>query len=117
MHQEMKIKGFKGSEDILKPDVQEKKNSNFDKSKETENVSEKGKGQNDEESEEKMVPILLPADKATCIPIDEMERIFQTNLKKGLSEDEAKRRKRIYGSNDFDVGEDLPLWKKYLNQV
>ena len=79
-----------------------------------------GKKQNKEESEEsneKMVPVLLPSDKATCISVDEMEAIFKTDLKKGLSDEEARRRKKVYGSNDFDVGEDLPLWKKYLNQV
>ena len=84
------------------------------------NSKEKDKGKkvsDNEDTECKMIPILLSSGKASSISVDEMERTFNTDLRKGLSEEEAERRRKVYGSNDFDVGEELPLWKKYCNQV
>ena len=68
-------------------------------------------------SKSRMIPVLLSSEKASGMSIDELERAFKTHVEEGLSEQEAKRRTKIYGPNDFDAGEDLPLWKKYLNQV
>lgn len=84
------------------------------------NLKEKNKEKklsNNEDTKCKMIPILLSSEKASSISVDEMERTFNTDLRKGLAEEEAERRKKVYGSNDFDVGEELPFWKKYLNQV
>ena len=70
-----------------------------------------------ENSTSQMASLVLSSEKASSISVEEMEELVQTDPSKGLSEDEAKKRKKAYGSNDFDAGEDLPLWKKYINQV
>jgi len=69
-----------------------------------------------ENSTSQMASLVLSSEKASSISVEEMEELVQTDPSKGLSEDEAKKRKKAYGSNDFDAGEDLPLWKKYINQ-
>lgn len=35
----------------------------------------------------------------------------------GLSQPEVVRRRAYHGWNEFDIGEDEPLWKKYMAQV
>lgn len=66
--------------------------------------------------EEKMLPFLSSA-KVSSMSIDDVERDFQSRLSSGLSNSDAERRRRIYGSNEFDVGPDTPLWRKYVDQV
>jgi magnesium-transporting ATPase (P-type) len=67
-------------------------------------------------SEAKMLPFLSSA-KVSSMSIDDVERDFQTNISSGLASSEAERRKRIYGLNEFDVGPETPLWRKYVDQV
>ena len=66
--------------------------------------------------EEKMLPFLQSA-KVSSMSIDDVERDFQSHISSGLVSSEAERRKRIYGLNEFDVGPDTPLWRKYVDQV
>ena len=113
----MKFKTLEDTEDALESEKEQSSNSITEKKKKKKKEAKKIQREGQKILNEKMVPTLLPANRASCIPVEEMEKIFKTDLKKGLTEDEAKRRRKIYGSNDFDVGEDLPLWKKYLNQV
>ena len=41
----------------------------------------------------------------------------QANLRYGLGSQEAERRRRAHGFNEFDINGEDPLWKKYLDQV
>ena len=66
--------------------------------------------------EGKMLPFLSSA-KVSSMSIDDVERDFQSQISLGLVSSEAERRKRIYGLNEFDVGHDTPLWRKYVDQV
>ena len=66
--------------------------------------------------EGKMLPFLSSA-KVSSMSIDDVERDFQSQISSGLVSSEAERRKRIYGLNEFDVGHDTPLWRKYVDQV
>ncbi len=59
----------------------------------------------------------LTSQKAASMEVPEVVSAYNSNLETGLSSQEATRRKKTYGLNDLDVGEDTPLWKKYLNQV
>ena len=40
-----------------------------------------------------------------------------TDLQIGLSDSEARRRRKNHGYNEFEITDDEPLWKKYLGQV
>lgn len=46
----------------------------------------------------------------------QLEQDLQTNIEHGLLVNDALQRQKLYGYNEFDVGEEDPLWKKYLNQ-
>ena len=59
----------------------------------------------------------ITSQKAASIPVKDLEGIYHTNLEHGMSQDEAVRREKICGPNEFDVKEDDPLWRRYLNQV
>ena len=41
----------------------------------------------------------------------------QTNLNYGLTSKEAEDRRSFSGYNEFEIAEEDPLWKKYLDQV
>ncbi|KAF1771594.1 hypothetical protein GCK72_003421 [Caenorhabditis remanei] len=41
---------------------------------------------------------------------------LRTNLDEGLTTAEATRRRQYHGYNEFDVGEEEPIYKKYLEQ-
>lgn len=41
----------------------------------------------------------------------------QADLQVGLSHQEVGRRRAYHGWNEFDIGEEEPLWKKYIAQV
>lgn len=41
---------------------------------------------------------------------------LRTNLEEGLTTAEATRRRQYHGYNEFDVGEEEPIYKKYLEQ-
>ena len=59
----------------------------------------------------------LRSGEACALPYQTVASRLQTNLNYGLTSDEADRRQRAYGHNEFDITEDEPLWKKYLAQV
>ncbi|XP_037130798.1 calcium-transporting ATPase type 2C member 1 [Syngnathus acus] len=62
-----------------------------------------------------MVPV-LSSQKASELPIHEVASALQADLQYGLAEDEVSRRRVYHGWNEFDVGEELPLWRKYMLQ-
>ena len=49
--------------------------------------------------------------------IKEVAELLDVNLSNGLDREEVVRRRSVHGWNDFDITEDTPLWKKYLEQV
>jgi Ca2+-transporting ATPase len=59
----------------------------------------------------------VPSEKAAELSYYEIVQHLNTDVQHGLTEVEAARRQRVHGFNDFDVKEDDPLWKKYLEQV
>ncbi|XP_077454007.1 calcium-transporting ATPase type 2C member 1 isoform X3 [Stigmatopora argus] len=65
--------------------------------------------------DEMMVPV-LSSKKASELPVNEVASALQANLQHGLSEDEVSRRRLFHGWNEFDIGEDEPLWRKYIWQ-
>lgn len=48
---------------------------------------------------------------------DEVATLLNTNIHKGLSWKEADHRLSIHGFNEFEVTQEEPLWKKYVEQV
>lgn len=54
---------------------------------------------------------------AAKLSVDEITKHFRTDPLLGLNGEEAERRRKIHGLNEFDVVEDKPLWKKYIDQV
>ncbi|KAF7247723.1 Calcium-transporting ATPase type 2C member 1 [Varanus komodoensis] len=62
-----------------------------------------------------MIPVLT-SKKASEIPVDEVASILQADLQNGLKNCEVCHRRAFHGWNEFDIGEDEPLWKKYISQ-
>lgn len=54
---------------------------------------------------------------AAKLSLDEIIKHFRTDPVFGLNEGEVERRRNIHGLNEFDVVEDKPLWRKYIDQV
>lgn len=42
---------------------------------------------------------------------------LRADTKHGLSAGEVAQRRKIHGYNEFQISEEDPLWKKYLEQV
>nr|CAB3224479.1 calcium-transporting ATPase type 2C member 1 [Phallusia mammillata] len=58
----------------------------------------------------------LKADEASETTVDEILSRLQCDIKWGLSDGEVARRRKIHGYNEFQIKQDDPLWKKYLQQ-
>lgn len=67
--------------------------------------------------EELKVMVVIDSQKASSSDCTALENLFSTSVDGGISSKEAVHRQKLYGYNDFDVGEDIPLWKKYLLMV
>ena len=63
-----------------------------------------------------MTPKLLSRD-AAVLSTDDVITKLETNVEFGLNQIEVEKRQAVFGSNEFDVEPDAPLWKKYLEQV
>lgn len=61
--------------------------------------------------------VKISSQTACSTEIPSMEDLLKTSMKEGLSSKEVSHRQRLYGGNDFDIGEETPLWKKYLLMV
>ena len=79
-------------------------------------LAEKSTGVKQKNPQDNMMT-LLSSEKVTCLDVQEVERTFKTDVNAGLTNEEATQRRKTYGTNEFDAGEDDPLWKKFLNQV
>ena len=60
---------------------------------------------------------MLSSERASQLSAEQVATFAETDPKHGLSSDEARRRAKLYGDNEFDVEEDEPLIFKYLEQV
>ncbi|XP_048748912.2 calcium-transporting ATPase type 2C member 1-like isoform X2 [Ostrea edulis] len=58
----------------------------------------------------------MPPSQAAILPYTEVEARLRTNNSTGLHTTEANRRRVLYGVNDFQINNEEPLWKKYLDQ-
>lgn len=58
----------------------------------------------------------LPSSQACRLSVDEVCEILEVNPATGLDESEVVRRRAVHGYNDFEISQDTPLWKKYLEQ-
>lgn len=61
--------------------------------------------------------VKISSQTACSTEIPSMEDLLKTSMKEGLSSKEVSHRQKLYGGNDFDIGEETPLWKKYLFMV
>ena len=118
----MKFKSTSECTDILQEEKEEENKAQ--KGEETRSNKKKKKkqtetkaGRNPTAEEKKDMMTVITSEKATSMDVNEMLKVFNSDIKTGLSDSEAKRRKRLYGANEFDVGGDEPLWKKYICQV
>ncbi|CAI5439101.1 unnamed protein product [Caenorhabditis angaria] len=66
-------------------------------------------------SEDIMIETLTAENAAEHEPIP-CAHMLRTNIDEGLSTAEATRRRQYHGYNEFEVGEDEPIYKKYLEQ-
>ena len=58
----------------------------------------------------------LPSSEASFLEYEEVARKLHTDVHEGLSWDEAVHRINMFGSNEFVVKEEEPIWRKYLQQ-
>ncbi|KAH3774983.1 calcium-transporting ATPase type 2C member 1-like [Dreissena polymorpha] len=58
----------------------------------------------------------LTSSQACHLSVEETARILDVNLSRGLDRAEVTRRRSVHGYNDFEINEETPLWKKYLEQ-
>ncbi|XP_060561406.1 calcium-transporting ATPase type 2C member 1-like isoform X2 [Ruditapes philippinarum] len=68
-----------------------------------------------EETEKEMMKT-LPSSQACRLSVEETCQILEVNPAKGLDSSEVVRRRAIHGQNDFEINQETPLWKKYLEQ-
>ena len=59
----------------------------------------------------------MRAQEASILSYAAVAERFEANLHNGLTPYEAQQRHKVHGYNEFDISEEVPLWKKYLGQV
>lgn len=63
-----------------------------------------------------MMSTVISSGKASSLSVAEVLKQFHSDATLGLTNDEAGRRRKLHGFNEFDVVEDMPLWRKYIEQ-
>ncbi|GIY75726.1 calcium-transporting ATPase type 2C member 1, partial [Caerostris extrusa] len=58
----------------------------------------------------------LRSEEACRWSYDEVATLLNTNIHNGLSWQEANQRLSLHGFNEFEVTQEEPLWKKYIEQ-
>ncbi|XP_035678600.1 calcium-transporting ATPase type 2C member 1-like isoform X2 [Branchiostoma floridae] len=53
---------------------------------------------------------------AAQMSAEDVQYTLGADFHRGLTNEEAARRRQIHGHNDFEINDDEPLWKKYLGQ-
>lgn len=64
-----------------------------------------------------MMATVISSQTASTLSVEEILKEFKTHETNGLPNDEIERRRMLHGWNEFDVCEETPLWRKYLDQV
>ena len=64
-----------------------------------------------------MMSTVISSGKASSLSVVEVLKQFRSDSVHGLTNDEVERRRKLHGLNEFDVVEDMPLWRKYIEQV
>lgn len=64
-----------------------------------------------------MMATVISSLRASSFSVEEILKEFNTHETNGLPNDEIERRRMLHGWNEFDVSEETPLWRKYLDQV
>lgn len=59
----------------------------------------------------------LRTEEACAWSYDEVATLLNTDIHNGLSFKEANHRLSLFGPNEFEVTQEEPLWKKYIEQV
>lgn len=62
------------------------------------------------------VPTMRASEAAVSTVADVVHRLG-ADCSRGLTNSQVEERRQIYGYNEFEIKEDDPLWRKYLNQV
>ena len=59
----------------------------------------------------------MRASEATVSTVADVVHRLRGDPVRGLSEAEVERRRKLHGYNEFEIKDEEPLWRKYLNQV
>ena len=65
----------------------------------------------------KTMSTVISSGKASSLSVSDVLKQFHTDPVRGLRYDEVERRRKFHGLNEFDLVEDVPLWRKYIEQV
>ena len=59
----------------------------------------------------------IRASEAAVSTVLDVVRRLEAEPSRGLTSAEVERRRAMHGFNEFQIVEEEPLWRKYLNQV
>ena len=59
----------------------------------------------------------MRASEAAVSPVADVVHRLGSDCSQGILREEVGRRQQLHGLNEFEIREDDPLWRKYLNQV
>ena len=59
----------------------------------------------------------MRASEAAVSTIPDVVRRLRADSSKGLNTEQVEQRRQVHGFNEFEIKEDDPLWRKYINQV
>ncbi len=59
----------------------------------------------------------MRASEAAVSTITDVVHRLNADCGRGLTESQVEERRQLHGHNEFEIKEDDPLWRKYLNQV
>lgn len=64
-----------------------------------------------------VLPCAMRASEAAVSTVADVVSRLGADCSAGLTQEEAERRRNVFGRNEFIIKEEEPLWRKYLNQV
>ena len=59
----------------------------------------------------------IRASEAAVSTVADVVRRLEADPGRGLASTEVEQRRTVHGFNEFQITEEEPLWRKYLNQV
>ncbi len=59
----------------------------------------------------------MRASEAAVSTVTDVVHRLSADCARGLSESQVSERRQLHGYNEFEIKEEDPLWRKYLNQV